>query len=143
MHGNVSWELIQLQHFIPDPGSSDSLESQFMPSKPLELKPGTGYNTGMYLITKEAASKVLDYQFPLGEGGRIVQFDDKWMPLRSRLKAFHTHGAAASQKGSYSGDSDVQMPIPSLAQSRDESLIEDCPPLNESEMKLPELQQVL
>lgn len=136
MKGNVSWDLIQLQHWRPGK-ENRGLESQFQPSKPLELKPGTGYNTGMYMITKEAASKMLDYQFPLGFAGKTLQIDHDNSPLRSKLKGFHSEGRAASQS---SEDTDVQ--IVSLLQAN-ETLIKDCPPLDPSQMKLAELQKVL
>ena len=131
-HGDFEpkWDYIQLQH-----------GGELANGTLLGIVNGSDYNTGMYIMTREAALKMLDSQFPVGKSkATAVQLDTPEGPLRTELRTFMTEPPAATQVGS-DMDSDVQI-------LEDSSFvfvtrIADCASLNSSRMRLPELQSVL
>lgn len=89
------WELLQLQIYCFPYGEQG-----------LTLGEGIDYNTGMYLLKKEAAAKMLNETFPIRTD---AQLDDPKGPIRSSLtRLFYTNPSAAAQKGS-NQDTDVQI----------------------------------
>eukprot|EP00439_Symbiodinium_sp_Y106_P063774 s375_g9.t3 len=95
---------------------------------PLHILAGTGYNTGMYILTIEAAKRAIQAHFPMVN----EQLDNPENFLRSQCRGHRVCPAAAQQHGSLV-DSDVQIP-PKAAILNEEPVIPDCPMLTKSEM---------
>ncbi|CAE7949216.1 unnamed protein product [Symbiodinium sp. KB8] len=100
---------------------------------PLHILAGTGYNTGMYILTIEAAKRAIQAHFPMVN----EQLDNPENFLRSQCRGHRVCPAAAQQHGSLV-DSDVQIP-PKAAIFKEEPVIPDCPVLAKGEMLLPDL----
>jgi len=116
------WDVVQLQY-----GDGTLVKEQ-----DLTLEHRSGWNTGMYLLTKSAARQLLQRQFPIGHFCSS-QIDDPGCPIRS-LRNFVSQPAAAMQTGSRA-DSDVQI----LGAFLQTAKLRDCPSLAVSKMHRPEL----
>eukprot|EP00747_Dinoflagellata_sp_TGD_P162348 gnl/TRDRNA2_/TRDRNA2_179837_c0_seq1.p1 gnl/TRDRNA2_/TRDRNA2_179837_c0~~gnl/TRDRNA2_/TRDRNA2_179837_c0_seq1.p1 ORF type:complete len:379 (-),score=68.68 gnl/TRDRNA2_/TRDRNA2_179837_c0_seq1:45-1067(-) len=122
-----TWEYLQLQ--------GSEMKVRDIPLKVIE---GTSGNTGMYLITRDAAVKALNAVFPVTR--RTAQLDAHRSFLRKGLRAYRTKHGAAEQTGSTT-DSDVQILLQTGSISHDlaDHQIADCDPVPEGSMVLPAL----
>lgn len=92
------------------------------------------FNTGMYIIKVDAATKALNYTFPMSEP--FVQLDDPHSALWSKLRGGHTDPPAADAGHDIT---DVQTGLLRKKTGSGKCHINDCKPLDKSRTIVPEL----
>lgn len=130
-----TWDVIQLQQ----PGNRQSTER-------MQMDQGSNHHLGMYVLTKNAAKRLLQKYFPIGLAAE--QLDSPGGFLRTGLRVFKSNPPGALQVGSET-DTDAQIPgqscqgnqkcIWSASNARAADGIRDCGQLPASEMVVPGL----
>jgi len=127
------WDIIQLQQ-----------EHSRVTPEPMTLRRGSTGHLGMYIITKQAAKKLLNSYFPIVPG--TEQLDSENGFLRRQLKVFRTDPAGADQVGTQA-DTDAQI-VPGSIQGKQRCLwksansnnaVKDCGPIDLSNAIVPGL----
>ncbi|CAE7226192.1 IIV3-029R [Symbiodinium pilosum] len=138
IHPELGSLLQKLGDSLPSPGKEwDYLQIQggSCPNNsplPLHILRGTGYNTGMYIITREAAKSAIEAHFPMRGG----QLDNPENFLRSKCRGHNICPVPVKQTGIE--DTDVQIP-PKAVMLEEEPLIPDCRSLDSQQMMRPDL----
>ena len=119
------WDFLQLQ-------GGECLSSSFL--HPMHIVIGTGYNLGMYILTREGAQNAIEAVFPMMGG----QLDNPEGFLRSQCRAHQVCPVPAAQGGALK-DTDVQILSSKKVEFLQEALIPDCPFLDVGQMRKPDL----
>ncbi|CAE7519715.1 colgalt1 [Symbiodinium pilosum] len=140
VHPDLGSLLQKLGNSLPAPGHDwDFLQIQggecpsSSLSTPLHIVNRAGYNTGMYILTREGAQNAIEAVFPMMSG----QLDNPEGFLRSRCRPHQVCPVPAMQRGPLK-DTDVQI-ISKPVKLLEEPLIPDCPLLEVGQMLKPDL----